>query len=75
MTKTNTLCKATINQFAAELEDTLEIQFVHNNQEIDIFWSHSNDAWMIDVLDTQSGTPVDGGLCTGSAKDAVEFFL
>lgn len=70
-----------------ELEETLQTRFSDGGYLYDIFWSECNDGWMINVYDESYGELVDedgeliddaisdGGLCTGTAKDAIFMFL
>ena len=69
-----------LNKLADKLDVTGSVAFVDGDNLICITWSESGDedGYMIDVYNvwevTENNTPVDGGLCTGSALDAVAFF-
>ena len=56
------------------LQDEGEVAFAHNKMLYRIT-SHT-DGWNIDVFDIYNGMEIDdGGICTGSAYDAVKFML
>ena len=62
---------------AQELEDDGQVAIFYNKYLYVIHWSDMNDGWYVDKFDPfdlEDG-PIDGGLCTGSAQDAVEFLL
>jgi len=66
--------KETIKKLATILDRDLEVEFNYRGFNYEIFYSESNDCgWMIEIHD--DGVEVDGGLCTGSAYDAIEFML
>ena len=64
-----------IEKLAEELETMWEVSFTSHNLHYNIYWSEGSDGWMVDVFELKGDEPIDGGLCTGSAKDAVEFML
>ena len=69
---------------ASKLKKTLSVNFVFGDVFVDIFYS-SEGGWYItvyphDVKKDEDGElnpddEIDGGLCTGSAFDAVTFFI
>ena len=71
----------TIELYTGILELEREITIANGSTQIDIF--ESDEGWYIQtytlntVKDSDSYllNDDDGGLCTGSARDAVEFFL
>jgi len=58
-----------------------DIVFNHDELTYNIFWSDSNEGYMIDIYKSMShynedeSLPINGGLCTGSELDALEFFI
>ena len=63
--------------YAKELEEKGQVAIVFNDYIYIIHDAVMEDGYMVnkyDPSDVESG-PMDGGLCTGSAQDAVEFLL
>ena len=75
--------KLIYNTFVDEQVELLrknkEVTFVYEGRIFNIFASSETKGWYIQIFDSfedvESGCDSDGGLCTGSAKDAVEFML
>ena len=70
----------------AELEANQKVRFSTGGYLYDIWWSDCNDGWMINVYDEDDdifdedgelddSSAFDGGLCTGSAENAVLMFI
>jgi len=79
-----------IDLYTGILTSYEEVTFEDSNRIFRIWWSDGNEGWYIEVLEQPEETlwypdlkrpadnawnEVDGGLCTGSARDAVEFML
>lgn len=75
-----------IEAYAAILESERAVTFEHSNNIYRI-WAN-DEGWYLELLEEnselwnseltateESWTEFDGGLCTGSARDAVEFML
>jgi len=63
--------------YAAILEVEQAVTFEHNDTIFRIWWSDQG-GWYMELLeqdDDLGWAEMDGGLCTGSARDAVEFML
>lgn len=69
--------KSKIKKLAKELRSTDSCAFMSKGMLYVINYSPDNDGFMVDRHDPYdlSDDPEDGGLCTGSAKDAIEFML
>ena len=72
-----------INTLARVLNSTNKVKFHNNGLHYEIFGS-SNDGYEINVYSKNSkdengeyceSNIIDGGTCTGNARDAVEFML
>lgn len=64
-------------KYAKELEDKGKVAILFNGFLYVVYDSISEDGYMVDKydpFDIEEGI-IDGGLCTGSPKDAVEFLL
>lgn len=81
--KTDEINESRIKSFVKTLEDTQEVEFSYNEFYYEIFES-SDIGYIVNVYssDEKDGdgdyleeNELDGGLCTGSARDAVEFML
>lgn len=77
-----------IELYAGILESEQAVTFEHNNIIYRIWWSDDNEGWYLELLEEnnelwnaelkyteEAWTEADGGLCTGSARDAIEFML
>jgi len=78
-----------IDLYAGILESEQAVTFEHNDTIYRIWWSDGSEGWYMELLtesdagmwnedltriiDESPWLEVDGGLCTGSARDAVEF--
>ena len=63
-----------IEELTEELEEENGTAFFIGDDEwVRIFWSDANNGYMVELY--RDGYHVDGGLCTGTARDAVEFML
>ncbi len=65
-----------IEKHAQILEEKGQVAFILNNILYVIHDAIVEDGYMVnlhDPFDLDEGQPYDGGLCTGSARDAVEF--
>ena len=63
-----------IEELTEELEnDHSTAFFIEGDEWVRIFWSDANNGYMVKLY--RDGYHVDGGLCTGTARDAVEFML
>ena len=71
--------KTLIERYVKKLEEDHSVVFLHNEMVYVIQWSDSNEGWYIEIFDPyllgMDLDSKDGGLCTGSAQDAVEFLL
>ncbi len=71
--------KSKLKLLTLYLNEHNEIQFIHKKQYFNIWFSSSDYGWQINRYNINSNIippePDDGGLCTGSAKDAIEFML
>ena len=77
------LAKNKINTLARVLKNENIVEFKHNNLHYELFLS-ADSGYIIniynnDVRDNEGelieANMIDGGLCEGSAKDAIEFML
>ena len=68
------MTKETIKKLSKELQNEYEIYFKENNLLYKINWSDNENGWMINIFNGD-GEEFDGGLCTGSAEDAIKFML
>lgn len=74
------LTKQRYDYLAEKLEKNEEVQFTDGDTLVHISWSDEEAGWMVDTWDINKcdiwgGTDsFDGGLCTGSERDAVEFY-
>jgi hypothetical protein len=63
------------------LEENISVNFEHEDEFYSIWWSDGNDGYMVEVFNPSElniGEELEsdrGGLCTGSAKDAVFMFM
>lgn len=80
-----------IEIYASILHEEQAVTFEHDDRIYRIWDSTSNEGWYIEILEeSERGmwneeltriicespwVEVDGGLCTGDAKDAIEFML
>jgi len=65
-----------VTTYAAILEAQQAVTFEHNDIIYRI-WAN-DEGWYLELLEENDGgqwEETDGGLCTGSARDAVEFML
>ncbi len=83
--------KRTFKSLANELEKENSINFLTENFYYSCWWSDSNNGWYyvlyqlediqkdddgnFELIDIDSEFEFDGGLCTGSAFDAIEMML
>ena len=73
--------KSKVKKLAEKLYKDGSISFVSKDRLIMVCESLSECGWMVDVyylsefINGDELTSYDGGLCTGCAKDAVEFML
>jgi len=81
--KTDEMSVAAINDFAKILEDGNTAEFIYNDFYYEIFES-CDEGYVVNIYscnqrdengDYLDKYMIDGGLCTGSARDAVEFML
>lgn len=79
----HTMSQEKINTLAKKLEEGEEIEFVYNDTYYEISES-CEGGYMVDLYSSYEKdeygqyleqNSIDGGHCTGSAKDAVEFML
>jgi len=72
-----------IDSLSKRLEHNQELEFVYNNLNYEIFES-TQGGYVVNVYsnderdengDYLEQNNIDGGLCTGSCKDAIEFML
>ena len=74
-----------IKALAKELEEEQSLNIEYNCTVYMIWWSDSNGGWYYEIYqgdinftDTEQyeeDESIDGGLCTGSTKDAIEMML
>lgn len=73
-----------IASFVKVLEETKEVDFAYNEFYYEIFHSGNVNGYFVNVYsddekdrygDYLEENELDGGLCTGNARDAVEFML
>lgn len=65
-----------VKKLAKELKKEYRVAFIAHEQLYVMWWSDTQDGWYIEVYNPfDLEEPIDGGLCTGSAKDAIEFML
>jgi len=57
------------------LMDKDEVQFDADNLHYDIYLTAEGDGYMVDVFTSTGEEPIDGGLCTGTAEEAIQFML
>ena len=71
-------------EHARQLEIEGSVEFIHNGLLFLIWESESEDGYVVDVFDpyilyesydNEVPEPIDGGLCTGGPRDAVEFMI
>ncbi len=71
-------------ELTRKLETEGSVEFIHNGLLFLIWESESEAGYVVDVFDPyilyesyndEVPEPLDGGLCTGSARDAIEFML
>ena len=69
--------KKRVKKLAKKLSKNSDVVFVYKDIVYVIQYSPDNSGWMIDLIDPYDieSSPYDGGLCTGSTKDAIEFML
>ncbi len=67
------MTQETIKILAKQLDDDNEITFHYNDLSYRIYWSFTEGGWMIDII--KDDKIIDGGLCTGSTEDTIEFML
>ena len=73
--------KSKVKKLAEKLYRDGRISFVSKDKLFIIFESGTECGWMANVydlsefIDGDELTSYDGGLCTGCAKDAIEFLL
>ena len=68
--------KKKIKKLARRLHKNREVAFMTKGLLYRIWWSDGNGGWYIETYEPFSlCQEKDGGLCTGSAKDAIEFML
>jgi len=79
----DTIVESNILIFATILEEENSIEFIHNNLYYEIFES-ADSGYVVNVYSSDDKDEyddyldkniLDGGLCTGSAEDAVRFML
>ena len=79
-----TLVKNKFNTLARVLKNESGVEFQHNGLFYEIFESVSSEGYIVNVYSNNmkdedgeylDAYELDGGLCTGSARDAVEFML
>lgn len=82
--KTDEMSDTAINDFARMLEDGNTAEFIFNDFYYEIFESCCDAGYVVNIYSSNQKDEngnyldkymIDGGLCTGSAKDAVEFML
>ena len=79
----STLSKNKINTFARELKKKTTVEFKYNGFYYEVVKSADTgyivNVYSDDVKDEENDyldeNIIDGGLCTGSARDAIEFML
>lgn len=73
-----------ISSLVMLLEENKAVEFVYNEFYYEVFESSSSDGYIVNVFSDDEKdeygeylekNEVDGGLCSGSARDAVEFML
>lgn len=62
-----------IYYLAEKLENECEVNFEYDGLVYEIFESSCDDGYIVNVY--SEGKEIDGGLCSGSPKDAIEFML
>ena len=79
-----TLVKNKFNTLSRVLKSKSSVEFQHNGLFYEIFESVSSEGYIVNVysnnMKDEDGEyldvyELDGGLCTGSARDAIEFML
>ncbi|WP_294964134.1 hypothetical protein [Sulfurimonas sp.] len=73
-----------VDELVKSLENVDVVEFVHSGFYYEIFESTCNDGFAVNVYSSNEKDEygdyidkylIDGGLCTGSVKDAIEFML
>jgi hypothetical protein len=75
-----------VEELAAELEEKQELYIENECIVYFIWWSFTNDGWYYEVYHgeidfttleeyQEEGEEIDGGLCTGTEKDAIEMMI
>ena len=66
-----------MRKYVDELKNNGQVAFIHHKVLYVIYESIVEEGYMIDMYDpfNLSDDVIDGGLCTGSAEDAVEFMI
>ena len=81
--KNNDMGKKKVKELSKILENKQSVEFVHNNLFYELF-DGSEGGYIVNVYSSDKKDEdgcyldeylVDGGLCTGSSKDAIEFML
>ena len=81
--RVNEINESRIKSFVKTLEDNQEVEFSYNEFYYEIFKSVES-GYIVNVYSSDEKdedgyyleeNELDGGLCTGSARDAVEFML
>lgn len=71
--------EAKVNALSLELKKSGSVSFEHDGLSYCITESCQEDGYSVDVFnsgdDIDVDEPIDGGLCTGSEKDAIEFMI
>ena len=73
----------TLSKFTVALENNKTVEFKFNGFYYEIFQSFNNDGYMVNVYNSNEKNNgeyleknlIDGGLCSGTAKDAIYFML
>lgn len=81
----NTINNKTINILTKRLKKVLDVAFQYEDTVYCIFWSECNNGWMIDIFEDCNENETsealaeredyESMLCTGKAKQAVEWAL